>query len=52
VLPSLPKIVGPGLAGDPTLLGLAAKPGLKHFQKEPTMLGPVAQQDPRVLGLA
>jgi hypothetical protein len=37
---------------DPTLLGLAFKPGPKHFQKEPTSLGLVAQQDPIVLGLA
>jgi hypothetical protein len=37
---------------DTTPLGLAYKPGPKHFQKEPTSLGPVDQQDPIVLGLA
>jgi len=37
---------------DPTLLGLAFKPGPKHFQKEPTSLGLAAQQDTIVLGLA
>ena len=34
------------------LLGLAANSGPKHFQKEPTTLCPVAQQDLTVLGLA
>jgi hypothetical protein len=34
------------------LLGVAAKPGPKHFQKEPIALGPPAQQDPILLGVA
>ena len=34
------------------LLGVAAKPGPKHFQKEPIVLGPPAQQDPILLGVA
>jgi len=61
------KLLGLTWLLDPTLLGLAAKTGPKHFQKEPITLGPVVQQDrkhfktelrlavqphPQILGLA
>jgi len=61
------KLLGLTWLLDPTLLGLAAKLGPKNFQKEPTTLDPVVQQDhkhfktelrlaaqpyPQILGLA
>jgi hypothetical protein len=44
-LPTLQKAIGSDLVVNPTLLGVAAKPGQKHFQKGPTTLGPTVHQD-------